>query len=106
MKYIVIIILLITMTGCKNNRTNEIKKIDKIEVIDNTGYIDDYKDNNPIKVGLYQNNKLVKEVTFTKANHKEVGTYNAYYTNKDKVESNSVKDNWYRYYKQYDYFFQ
>ena len=102
MKYIVIIILLITMTGCKNNRTNEIKKIDKIEVIDNTGYIDDYKDNNPIKVGLYQNNKLVKEITFTKANHKEVGTYNAYYTNKDKVESNSVKDNWYRYYKQYD----
>ena len=102
MKYIVIIILLITMTGCKNSRSNEIKKIDKIEVIDNTGYIDDYKDNNPIKVGLYQNNKLVKEVTFTKANHKEVGTYNAYYTNKDKVESNSVKDNWYRYYKQYD----
>ena len=74
MKYIVIIILLITMTGCKNSRSNEIKKIDKIEVIDNTGYIDDYKDNNPIKVGLYQNNKLVKEVTFTKNNHKEVVT--------------------------------
>ena len=102
MKYIVIIILLITMAGCKNNRINEIKKIDRIDAVDNTGYDDNYKDSNPIKVGLYQNNKLVKEVSFTKANHKEVGTYNAYYTDKDRIESDSVKNNWYRYYKQYN----
>ena len=103
MKYIVIILLLITITGCKNNkRVNEIRKIDKIEAVDNTGYQDEYNDTNPIKVGLYQNNSLVKEVTFTKANHKEVGTYNAYYTNKEKLENDSVKNNWYRYYKSYD----
>ena len=103
MKYIVIIILLITMTGCKNkSNTNKIKEIDKIEAIDNYGYDDNYNDTNPIKVGLYQNNKLVKETTYYKADYKEVGTYNAFYTDKEKVENDSVKNNWYRYYKQYD----
>ncbi len=102
MKYILIIILVITLTGCKNKELKNGKKIDKIEEKIATPEESTYKDENPIKVGLYQNNKLVKEITFTKANHKEIGTYNAYYTNKDKVESNSVKDNWYRYYKQYD----
>ena len=102
MKYIVILLLLITMTGCKNKGNNKIRNIDKIEAIDNKSYSDDYNDTNPIKVGLYYNNKLAKETTFTKANHKEVGTYNAFYTDKDKVESDSVKNNWYRYYKKYD----
>ena len=103
MKYIVIILLLITITGCKKeDRVNKIRKVDKIENIDNKGYEDEYNDTNPIKVGLYQNNKLVKETTYTKANFKEVGTYNAYYTNKAQVENDSVKNNWYRYFKQYN----
>lgn len=102
MKYIVIILLLITLTGCNDKRENKVRKVDNIEVIDNKGYENEYNDTNPIKVGLYYNNKLVKETSFTKANHKEVGVYNAYYTNKDKVESDSVKNNWYRYYKQYN----
>ena len=90
------------MTGCKNKGNNKIRNIDKIEAIDNKSYSDDYNDTNPIKVGLYYNYKLVKETSFTKANFKEVGTYNAFYTDKDKVESDSVKNNWYRYYKKYD----
>ncbi len=103
MKYIVIILLLITITGCKKEeKNNKAREIDNIEAVDNVGYDDNYQDTNPIKVGLYQNNKLVKETTFTKANHKEVGTYNAYYTDKANVEGDSVKNNWYRYFKQYE----
>ena len=103
MKYIVIILLLITITGCKkDDGHNKVRDIDKIDAVDNYGYDDNYNDTNPIKVGLYYNNKLVKETSFSKANHKEVGTYNAYYTNKDNVESDSVKNNWYRYFKQYE----
>ena len=102
MKYIVIILLLITLTGCNEKKDNKVRKVDNIEVIDNKGYENEYNDTNPIKVGLYYNNKLAKETSFTKANHKEVGVYNAYYTNKDKVENDSVKNNWYRYYKQYN----
>ena len=60
MKYIVIILLLITMTGCKGkDNNNQIKKIDKVDAVDNKGYGDDYNDTNPIKVGLYYNYKLV-----------------------------------------------
>ena len=62
MKYIVIILLLITITGCKKEeKNNKAREIDNIEAVDNVGYDDNYQDTNPIKVGLYQNNKLVKE---------------------------------------------
>jgi len=101
MKYIIIIILVITLTGCKNKELVNGKKIDKIEEKIAEPEESTYKDNNPIKVGLYQNNKKVHEVTYKKANHVEIGTYNAFYTDLEKLPNDSVKNNWYRYFKSY-----
>ena len=102
MKYILLLLLLITLTGCGSKKDNlKAKKLDKIEDKMAVGNSSNYEDTNPIKVALYQNNKKVKEVTYKKANHVEIGTYNAFYTDKNQVENDSVKNNWYRYFKSY-----
>ena len=99
MKYIyIILIILLTLTGCnkKNNYTYE-------EInIDNTIEINNYIDNNPIKVGLYQGNKLIKSYNTTLGNFKELAVFNVYYTNKEKLDSSNIKYNFQKYYKEYE----
>ncbi len=101
MKYILLLSLIITLTGCSTKTSDKVKKLDKIEEKMAEGKESDYTDTNPIKVALYQNNKKVKSVTYKRANHVEIGTYNAFYTDKDNLENDSVKNNWYRYFKNY-----
>ena len=95
MKYIIIFILVITLTGCKSKELKNSKKIDNVEEKIAKPEDKNYKDENPIKVGLYQNNKKVHEVTYKKANHVEIGTYNAFYTDLETLPNDSVKNNWY-----------
>lgn len=96
-KYLILIILLLTITSCKDDKTENIE-VPEINETTITPYID----NNPIKVGLYQNNKLIKEYkTPTNENHKEIGVFNILYTNEEQLNNNSIKYNFNKYYNQY-----
>jgi hypothetical protein len=64
--------------------------------------IKSYNDTNPIKVGLYANNKLIKTFTSAPAYHKDAAVFNVYFTNEEVLENIGIKNNFNKYFKQYD----
>ncbi len=95
-KYIILFLIVLSLTACKKETKNEIT-IPKI----NDEITEQYIDDNPIKIGIYYNNNLVKTFTESPAYHKVLGTFNIYYTNQNTVDNNGVKYNFNKYYNQY-----
>ena len=97
-KIYIIILILLTLTGCSNKTNYTYKEIN----IDNTIKIDNYIDDNPIKVGLYQGNQIVKSSNTALGNFKELGIFNVYYTNIEKLDSYNIKYNYQKYANTYE----
>ena len=100
-KIYLIISIFFIITGCSNKEEKEIihKQEDtniKEEIIENK-YIDD----NPIKVGLYKNNNIIKSYTTNLANYQDITSFDIYYTNEEKLEKLKQKDNYLKYYNKY-----
>lgn len=95
-----IMVLLTIITGCKNNeKINDVENQDKPVQIEEQK--DEYVDNNPIVVGLYDNDyNLVKEYNTTKQNFKDL-IFSVYYTNQEVLDSNNQKYNWNKFYNEY-----
>lgn len=85
------------LTGCQNNTESTFQEIN----IDDNIEVDKYIDDNPIKLGLYQGNKIIKTYSTTLGNFKELGVFNVYFTNKEKLDSSNIKHNYQKYYKEY-----
>lgn len=96
-KILIIIILLFTLTSCTKKPNNPINLDDTLNI-----NISTYKDDNPIKVGLYVDEYLSKEYTTTKTNMQDIAVFNIYYTNKEKLENNYIKYNFNKYYNEYE----
>lgn len=94
-KLLILFIPILLLTSCST--TKEPIKIDKQMDINVTTY----KDDNPIKVGLYEDEYLIKEYNTTLANMKEITVFNIYYTQEEKLENNYIKYNWNKFYKNY-----
>ena len=96
-KYIILFLLILTLTACKTEKEKEviIPEINEEE-------IESYNDTNPIKVGLYANNKLIKTFTSAPAYHKDAAVFNVYFTNEEVLENIGIKNNFNKYFKQYD----
>ena len=69
--------------------------------LDETIQINEYIDNNPIKVALYQGKEKVKNYKTTLGNFKDFAVFNIYYTDIDKLDSSYTKYNYKKYYNQY-----
>lgn len=87
------------MSGCNSNKKIDTKVEDKVN--DKPSEVK-YIDNNPIKVGLYQNDNLVTHFNTKLANFKDIAIFNVLYTNEPTVEKIGFKNNWYKYYNQYE----
>lgn len=96
-KILIIIILLFTLTSCTKKPNDPINLDDTLNI-----NISTYKDDNPIKVGLYVDEYLSKEYTTTKTNMQDITVFNVYYTNKEKLENNYIKYNFNKYYNEYE----
>ena len=96
-KILIIIILLFTLTSCTKKPNDPINLDDTLNI-----NISTYKDDNPIKVGLYVDEYLTKEYTTTKTNMQDITVFNIYYTNKEKLENNYIKYNFNKYYNEYE----
>lgn len=96
-KILIIIILLFTLTSCTKKQNDPINLDDTLNI-----NISTYKDDNPIKVGLYVDEYLSKEYTTTKTNMQDITVFNIYYTNKEKLENNYIKYNFNKYYNEYE----
>ena len=95
-KRIIIFILLLLITGCTNKKEESINIPDINEDI-TTPYVDD----NPIKVGLYNDNKLIKTYKSSPEYHKDVGVFNVFYTHNETLDNNGIKYNFNKYYQEY-----
>lgn len=99
MKKIFLIIFILLIAGCGKVEILEEKKIEEIEIpIEKEEYID----TNPITVGLYHKGKLVKEYNTKFQDRKDIATFNIVFTNEEDLGSTNVKNNWNKYFKEYE----
>lgn len=98
-KTMLFISILFLLTGCINQESKLENKSDNIE---ETVIEDKYIDNNIVKVSLYNNRYKVKEYNTTLSNFKDIGVFDVYFTDIDKVDSSNTKINYQKYIKEYD----
>lgn len=102
-KIFITLIIILLITGCnkkENNLDTNINNENKEEKQEIDTPV--YKDDNPIKLGLYVDENLISNYTTDKINGKDIGVFNVYYTKQDKLENNNVKYNWNKYYNEYE----
>ena len=101
-KIIISLTTLFILTGCSQNKqiSNNITEIPNTEEpeIKEEIYIDD----NPIKIALYKGKNKVTSYSTSISNFKDIETFNIYYTNIDKLDSTNIKNNYQKYYNQYE----
>lgn len=89
--------ILFLLTGCKEKKEDFYKEIQ----VDDSKKADTYVDDNPIKVGIYQDNHIIKSYTTKLEYMKEITVFNVYYTNKETLDSSNIKYNFTKYYQEY-----
>lgn len=100
MKFLLLLILIFSTTSCQKKTTGIYSKEPVISK-DNQEEIIKYQDDNPIKIGLYQNNKLVHNYKVSLSDHKDIGIFEIYYTNDETLSDNNQKRAWNNYYQKY-----
>lgn len=94
---ILILIVLLLLTGCTKQEEIEIKEEKKEEIIEK----DEYVDNNPITIGIYEKDiQLVKEFKLNKQRNNEV-IFSFYYTNLENLGNSRQKENWDKFFNEY-----
>lgn len=97
-KIICIIVMIFLLTSC----TSVEKKAKKENVKKQEEVVEKYIDDNPITIGIYENNSnLVKDFKTTKENFKDI-VFSVYYTQDSYLENNTQKYNWNKYYTNYE----
>ena len=96
-RYMLLLLVILLLTSCKIKKQENIN-IPKINENITTPYVD----TNPIKVGLYNNNTLIKTFKSAPAYHKDIAVFNVVYTNEETLENSGIKYNFNKYYKQYN----
>lgn len=98
MKKIILILSILTLLTSCSKKDNYIYKNISIK----TNIIDNYIDDNPIKISLYQGNKKITNYNTTLGNFKDIGVFSAYYTDKDILDNSNTKYNFIKYYQKYN----
>ena len=98
-KIIILISFLFLLTGCLYNKDYN---LDTEINIDDTIEIDQYVDDNPIKVAFYDGKNKIKSYKTTLGNFKDFAIFDIYYTDIDKLDSSYTKYNYKKYYNQYE----
>lgn len=100
-KYLIILIILLTLSACstKEEIKNNVKIVKEEEIKEEKEI---YIDNNPIKVGLYSNGKLITTYKNKFKNDKDIANFDIYFTNEEDVYSNNTKYNFNKYKEQYE----
>ena len=104
MKKILLILVILLTVGCGIEDDEETKRIEKLindppkeEVKEEV-----YYDTNPIKVGLYKNNKLVHEYNKKFKNQTDIAIFNILFTNDENLGQGKMKTLWPKYYNKYE----
>ena len=101
MKKIFLILMIFVLCSCNSKVDEPISVDDKEEEII-VPTVPEYVDDNPITVGLYQDGKLVKDVSAPIVNDLDIGSFDVYFTNLENVGSTNTKANFKKYYNTYE----
>ena len=104
-KIIYILLITLIITACENKNAiteTPINTTSNEEEITKQPDEEPYKDENPIKVGLYSNKKLIKEYNNLFKDDKDIANFDVYFTNQEQVDSTDTAFNFKKYYEQYD----
>ena len=104
MKKILVVIMIILLIGCTNNKEidNDVEDSSAIKEEKNLDTEEEaIKDNNPIKLALYVDRKRVGSYNSTFSLYKDIVSLECYYTNDDSVISGNIKDVFNSYYNNY-----
>lgn len=96
MKKVLVLIILLLITGCNKKEEIIIEEEQQEEIIE-----EKYVDDNPITIGIYEQDiNLVKEYKLNKVSNNEV-IFSFYYTNVDNLGNRRQKENWHKFYNEY-----
>lgn len=98
-KIIIILTILIFICGCNKDSSND---IEKNTIKEDITPIQEYIDDNPIKIGIYDGNKLVKDYETNFIPKTDLAVFNILYTNEEIIDYNSTKINWKKFYDTYN----
>ena len=105
MKKILLFLCIFLLIGCSNAKVEEVISEEPTE----DEVVDEYIDDNPIKLGFFletddfHNKELIEDTYYADFIHnKDIGPFDVYFTDEKKVDGNSFKDIWYKYYNEYD----
>ena len=105
-KIMFIVCMLFIITGCSDNSnliSNELDNSNDIVDIDNEENNENiYIDDNPIKIALYNGKNKITYYNTTLANFKDIGVFDVYYTDIDTLDSSSSRDNYPKFYNEYE----
>lgn len=99
-KIIILITIVVFISGCNNNS----KKID-INLEEKTKSIiekENYVDDNPIKLGIYDGKTLVKDYETELVSQSDLAVFSVYFTQDEILDSVGSKYNYKKYYQNYD----
>ena len=102
-KYLLLIIFLLFMVGCSNNKISNVENINYIDEVENILPEEPiYVDENPVIVGLYQNGKLIHSVNTSINDGKDIAILDIYFTNEENVGSTNTKRNFNKFASNYE----
>ena len=112
MKKILLILIVLLLCGCSHNKEDNVSTIDNID--DENDYIDEttieqYIDDNPIKLGLflydnnYSNKERLEDTYYTNfVNGVDIGSFEVFLTEDKIINGNNFKNTWNKYYNNYE----
>lgn len=108
MKKIILLIIIILLTGCSSVKKDN-NEISNSSIEETNDEIEQYIDDNPIKVGLFLydgtysfKNVIDSEYYTNFVSGKDIGSFEVFLTDDKTVSGNSFKDIWNKYYNSYD----
>lgn len=108
-KKLFVLIVLLLFTSCKRQTDTNINNNPNINndqnILENSK-IEEYTDNNPIVLGIYQyhqniDRELLTDYQTNWASQTDIGSFEIFFTNDPTLPSSSFKDLWYTYYNNY-----
>lgn len=101
-KIIILICVLFCLSGCSKNNENISDALDSQDTNIEIKPEEIYIDNNPVSVSLYLNSYKLTSYNTTLSNFKDIGVFDIYFTNIDKVDGSNTKVNYLKYYNGYE----
>ena len=97
-KYLLILLCLFIATGCtKKENVNK----EKEDIVKEEEKVETYKDDNPIKVGLYKDGKLITSYDTVFKDQQDLASFQVYFTNEETIDEGDTKTTFNKYYNEY-----